>query len=98
MSLLFLVKNLDHGLVCFPLISQILEVSRSLSRVAFDHEKLDSIDLSSMIMPLSDDLAVFKAPEDHYSITGDRSEVAVALAHLDVDNHIFVTMQGSLKN
>ena len=96
--LLLLVLHLDHRLIWLPEIRQILKVPRGLIGATFDHEKLNPVHLGLMVMPFGDHRAVLQVPEDKGTVLGGRGEVAVALANLDVDYHIFVPVQRGLED
>lgn len=74
------------------------KVTRRLRLVALGHHELDGVDLRGVVLrALGDDGAVLEVPEDDRAVARAGREVAIALAYLDVDDHILVPVQRGLQ-
>ena len=66
---------------------------------ALHHDELDTIYLRCMIsLQFFDDFAELEVPNDETAILGSRSKESVALGNGNVDDHILVSVEGSLQD
>lgn len=76
-----------------------MEIFLSLRWAALDHEKFDFVYLIIVVAsPLVNNGKVLKIPNNDASIMRGRGHVPIALANLNVDNHVSVPVQRCLQN
>lgn len=74
------------------------EVLLSLCLTAFNHHKFNFIHLFCVVRcPLLDDSQVFKIPKNDCAIMRSRYHIPIALADLNVYNHVLVAVQRGLQ-
>lgn len=70
------------------------EVLLGLSRRALDHHELKFVDLICVVCrPLGDYREVFQVPNNDAAVMRSRCHVPIALAYLNVDDHVCVAVQ-----